>query len=309
MDKIQFWQNFNLGKELQIAGTFLYNGFHAFNTMDAFGSTDETFEVLYNLSVGFERLLKIQVALNEVDEKTNLEDFEKSLITHNHSKLVNRIRKCQDFKLFALHNELLCVFSKFYKSHRYNRFQVSSVYDSEPELEVFQSFFVKHLKLNLPANPSLFSLPITWREKRFLGKTAGLIISKLYDLITKSAREKNLYTYEVNSGTKAYKIFLMKDFDFFKEEIFTKEILVYLINSDEKNADLKLLKDIEKLHFDPALIHDYICALSSDKKKLWCLDELESIYDDLENKSKRLDLLESIGTSRIYFEENEENDA
>lgn len=56
MNKLEFWKNFNLGDELQIAGVFIYNGLRRFNRMRAINYSDEIFEVLYDLSVGLERL-------------------------------------------------------------------------------------------------------------------------------------------------------------------------------------------------------------------------------------------------------------
>ena len=157
MESIQFWQNFNLGTELQISGNFLFNGLHAFHTMERLDSTDEIFEVLYNLAVGFERLLKIQVALLEINKKTNLDEFEESLITHNHLALVARINKIQTLKFSTPHTELLNILGKFYKTYRYNRFQLSSINDSKPETNALINFFVKHLKLKLPNMTAVFT--------------------------------------------------------------------------------------------------------------------------------------------------------
>lgn len=36
MDGTTFWKNFNLGKELDIAGSFIYNGLHSFYLMESF---------------------------------------------------------------------------------------------------------------------------------------------------------------------------------------------------------------------------------------------------------------------------------
>jgi len=84
MNKHQAWKNFNLGQELSISGAFIYNGLRRFHEMQELDHTDEIFEFLYNLSVGFERLLKIAVILIEHKDDSNQEALEKSLITHNH---------------------------------------------------------------------------------------------------------------------------------------------------------------------------------------------------------------------------------
>lgn len=63
MKPAQFWKNFKLGEEVSVSGAFIYNGMRRFHEMRKLDYTDEVFEVLYNLSVGFERLLKIAVVL------------------------------------------------------------------------------------------------------------------------------------------------------------------------------------------------------------------------------------------------------
>jgi hypothetical protein len=65
MDASTFWKNFNLGTELQVSGNFIYNSLSIFDKMETFYHEEEIFEFLYNLSVGIERLLKINVILIE----------------------------------------------------------------------------------------------------------------------------------------------------------------------------------------------------------------------------------------------------
>jgi len=67
MNTGEFWKNFNLGDELHIAGVFIYNRLRRFSRMRALNYSDEIFEVLYDLAVGLERLLKITVVFVEHD--------------------------------------------------------------------------------------------------------------------------------------------------------------------------------------------------------------------------------------------------
>ncbi len=93
MDKTRSWKNFTLGEELHIAGRFIYNGLRSFHEMNVLHNDDEAFEVLYQLSVGFERLLKVAVILIEHDDTLDQEHFEQSLITHSHLDLLARVTK------------------------------------------------------------------------------------------------------------------------------------------------------------------------------------------------------------------------
>lgn len=51
----QFWKNFKLGEELDVAGTFIYNGVRRFYELRKLDHTDEIFEVFYYPSIGLER--------------------------------------------------------------------------------------------------------------------------------------------------------------------------------------------------------------------------------------------------------------
>ena len=68
-----FWQNFELGIELDIAGTFIYDGLNALHEMENFHYESEIFNLLYNISVGVERFLKVAIILIEFNEKTDIE--------------------------------------------------------------------------------------------------------------------------------------------------------------------------------------------------------------------------------------------
>ena len=93
MNPSNFWKNFRLGEEIHIAGVFIYNGLRRFHELKKLDFSDELFEFLYELSVGFERLLKIAVILYEHNDSTDQQELERSIITHNHLELVHRLRK------------------------------------------------------------------------------------------------------------------------------------------------------------------------------------------------------------------------
>ena len=96
-------------------------------------------------------------------QDTNIEEFEESLITHNHLELVQRIIKHSSLSLSKPHNELLALLGKFYKSYRYNRFIASSVYDVRGEREVLIELLSKYLEVNIEAS-SIFA---TQNEDRY----------------------------------------------------------------------------------------------------------------------------------------------
>ena len=80
MNTIQHWKNFKLGTELQVSGSFIYNGLYCLDQMETFGFEEEVFEFLYLLSIGIERLQKIVLIIHEKIEDKTVKLFEKHLI-------------------------------------------------------------------------------------------------------------------------------------------------------------------------------------------------------------------------------------
>lgn len=206
MNAAEYWKNFGLGDELSIAGAFIYNGMRRFHEMRKLDFTDEVFEVLYNLSVGLERLLKIAVVFVEHSETRNQEELEQSLITHNHLELLARVNKKAKLNLSTPHNDLLALLGTFYKSLRYDRFTLSSTYNSKREIEALCIFFEKNLSIEI-SRDSVFGTQNEDRYRAFLRRTVMKICRALYQLINDEATKLNLYTYELRHGSKAESVF------------------------------------------------------------------------------------------------------
>lgn len=185
MNKHQYWKNFNLGIELSISGRFVYNGLEFFHLLRNFAHEDEIFEVLYNLAVGLERLAKIAVVLLEHDEHIDQDDFDRSLITHSHADLIGRVSKAQALKLSPPHHELLSLLGSFYKSHRYARYNSSSIAATGREKIELLSYIEKHLKIDLTSRPRFFAPQNTPQIRAFIGRTVGKITSQLYEKLRK----------------------------------------------------------------------------------------------------------------------------
>lgn len=60
MKQSEFWKNFHLGTEIDIAGSFIYNGLRRLHQIETLYNQSEVFEILYNLAVGVECLLKVR---------------------------------------------------------------------------------------------------------------------------------------------------------------------------------------------------------------------------------------------------------
>jgi hypothetical protein len=308
MDAKTFWKNFSLGKELDIAGSFIYNGLKAFDLMENFAQEDSIFEFFYNTSVGIERLEKILVILIEHSDTVDQNDFENSLRTHNHLELLKRISKKHNCGLNNLHNEFLELLSNFYRTMRYDRYNLNSIYSHDKERVGLISFLEKHLKTKI-VYKDMFVTQNEWRIKKFIGRVVGKICDVFYKLIEKEATVLNIYTYELRPESKASVIFLAKKYNFFDDDIVWKEILIYLINNTENSGVLDFIRSIEPLNLESELVNEYLDVFKSDLKKHSYIYELEEHYYEIDNKKERIEMLKLLGNPNVYFEqpENEED--
>ncbi|EMW0391264.1 hypothetical protein AADZ13_005467 [Bacillus cereus] len=306
MDAKTFWKNFSLGKELNVAGCFIFNGLKAFDSLENFNQEDEIFEFFYNTSVGIERLLKVVVILIEHNDTIDQEEFEKSLITHNHMKLLKRISKKHNCGLSNLHNEFLELLSNFYKTMRYDRYNLNSIEYHDKERVSLVTFLEKRLKTNIDYEDMLVT-PNGWRFKRFIGKVVGKISEVLYNLVEREASAQNIYTYELPYGSKASIIFIAKKYNFFDDDIVWKELIIYLINTNDRSGILDFIREIEPLNFEPALVNEYLTVFKSDLEKHSYIDEVEEYYQDIDDKNKRIEMLNLLSNPYAFFNYDEDD--
>ncbi|NAW58527.1 hypothetical protein, partial [Vibrio sp. V36_P2S2PM302] len=139
-----FWQNFELGVEIDVASTFIYDGLRNLDQMENFAYETDVFNFLYNISVGVERFLKVAIILIEFDENTDPEVHEESLITHNHADLLARLKNHRDMNLGKAHLEFISLLTRFYKSFRYDRYCLKTIHEMAKEKEALVSFLSKN---------------------------------------------------------------------------------------------------------------------------------------------------------------------
>lgn len=307
MKPSDFWKNFRLGEEIHISGTFIYNGLRRYHELRKLDIADELFEFLYELSVGLERLLKTAVVLYEHTDTTDQKELEESLKTHNHLELVARLREHVDLKLGTTHNDLLSLLGTFYKSLRYDRFALSSVYEGKKEAKAIRGLLVKHLQAEFPVEDSFFGTDNGDQYRKFIQRTVLKIAREVYRAIEDRARQINLYTYELRNGSKAESVFL-RQVDIADEDILWKELLIFFMNFKADTGYLQFLRGMPPLEFDPALVPDYLDCFKSDSSKADVMDELEHLYGEMERyeRNERLQLMGVIGAPNVFFDDNED---
>jgi len=309
MNPSDFWKNFRLGEEMHIAGSFIYNGLRRFHELQQLDHTDELFEFLYNLSVGLERLLKVAVVLHEHTDATDQNSLEKSLITHSHSALMARLQKHVNIVVTKPQNDLLQLLGSFYKTLRYDRFSLNSVYEEEKETKAIRALLSKHLGDEFPDETFSLGTANEDRYRSFIGCTVMKISQTIYKIVNDRARALGLYTYELRHHSKAQSVFLRK-VDIDDEDVLWKELLIFFMNADPSLGYLKFLKGIRPLDFDPCLVGNYLDCFKSDASKAQVMDELESHYEELDpvERKGRLQIMGFIGAPGIDFNDPDEGD-
>jgi hypothetical protein len=298
----ELWRNFALGVEVDISGTFIYNGIKRLDELDNLGDPADIFEVLYNLSVGIERLLKVAIVLIEYNHNLDIEEFEKSLISHNVMELANRINGIRNLSLSSVHREFLSLLSKFYKTHRYGRFSLKSVQNVKAEKDDFLQYLVKHLKIDVSNNGPFFPVYNTDQIRKFIGKIVFKITSSAFAVIGKQATELNIYTDELRGDSKAIRVFYGERLDFIDERIKKKELLLFLMHPQSRGNHIDLMRSFQALELDPEMAPSYIKALINESYLHYVEGEIEELYTEVDDVAGRISFVEIIDNEFLSYD-------
>lgn len=300
-----FWKNFNLGTEMQISGAFIYNSIYSLDQMKSVKRESEAFEVLYNLSIGIERLAKVAIILIEHDSTINMEEFEKSLITHNISSLIERIKASHKIDLKSQHNKLINLLDKFYKTTRYERYSINSTRKLPGARFGLIGLISDCLDIDITIEESRY-FEITPRIREFIGKITGHIVNQLYNIVYEEAHRNRTHTYEIEYATKAFKIFIAREYDFKVERIIQRECFLYLMKSKLNKVLNGIIEDTPLVGLGDYDDNMYINSLFNyiDARQLH--GEVEYCYEESKADMKRLKEMEVLGSSYRFYEWEEE---
>lgn len=289
-----FWKNWRLGTELQVSGSFVFNGILVLDKMETFHFEEECFEFLYNLSIGFERLFKIAIILLEHDTNSDQESFEKSLITNNHLLLLNRIQNHKKLIIGKTHNKFINLLSTFYKSARYERYNIKSVYKPNRDRQELVRFIQEELRVELSTDFQ-GSTKITSQIRKFLGKVIGTFTEQIYEIVKYECCRIGTFTYELSYQSKAFKIFIANEYDFERDRLTKKELLLFLLKTERTLNFENYLNSIKHYHFENNHLNEYIkYILESNFDDV--VDELDSLIDDQKYSKARQDIINIFGT-------------
>lgn len=292
-----FWKNFRLGTELQISGTYIYNALYFLDTLEYIQHEEDIFELLYNISVGIERIQKIAIVMLEHKETVDQLDFEKTLLTHNHTELYARINKITPLNLGKIHTKFLGLIRDFYTTYRYGRFNKKSVYHPDYDKDKFLKFLKDELNLVTDKHWGEY-VQNDLRVKRFIGKTVSTIVCNIYGVIRARAYDIGTFTYEIRYGSKAFKIFMAKEYTFELENNFKKEIIINLMNAKGFNDEFKeYLQNLQPLKLDNYNSSYYIQYLINSITNYDLINEYEYLIDEKLVSKARQEEIEPIGES------------
>lgn len=306
MDSSTFWKNFNLGTELQISGSFIYNGLLVFDEIETFYHEEEIFEFLYNISVGIERLLKINVILIEHTNELDQSAFFESIRNHNHQKLLKSISNKYKLKENKSKNAFIQLLNNFYNELRYDRYTNKDYLNNDKEKKSLINFLEKYLKIKI-SNDFLSVSKNDRTTKQFIGEVIKSIVVEQYEIIRIEAAKLKIFIYEIRTYSKAYKIFMMGQFTFEFENRVQKELFIKFLANDKNSPLISFTKELEPLEFEN-YDENYYAKCMFNKLEILHLDgELDVLDENIEKLEERIDLLDDIGNEmvRFYSEEDE----
>lgn len=306
MDSTTFWKNFNLGTELQISGSFIYNGLLVFDEMESFYHEEEIFEFLYNISVGIERLLKISVILIEHTNEMNQDVFFESIRNHNHQKLLKSISDKYNLKESKSKNAFIQLLNNFYNEMRYDRYTNKDPLNNDKEKKSLIKFIEKYLKIKI-SNEFLSVSQNDRTIKQFIGEVIKSITAEQYEIIIKEAARLNIYIDDIRRYSKAYKIFILKQFNFEFENRVQRELFLKFLSDNKSSPLIAFTKEFEPLEFE-CYDENYYAKCMFKKLETLNLDgEMELLDENIENIEERIDFLDSIGNDMVRFDSDEDD--
>ncbi|MBP3235195.1 MAG: hypothetical protein J6I66_00740 [Lachnospiraceae bacterium] len=311
VDEIWDFKSLNMGRELEIAGEFIYDSVKEAMSIKGLNNTYEINIILYTGAVGIERLQKIYLCLVAPDP-TDVSSMPKCLGKHNHIDLQHEVNKFSKDNLTKNAMSLLGVFADYYNNFRY-----ANYYPGQPEKNLRKLFIGFLKRLNGKFNFDEPCAAVQFEEfKRFYINELGKLAVHYYSLIHEKARELNTYTYEIDSFSRAARVFWSVRRRALYEQMIleqnaTKELLLYIYKKNRGTGVFRLLDEMEALDFDDGSVNEYLEDLCAGKVNDLLIDYVDDSHEDIEDIAKRKerkDLLSLIGNSSVMFDLDEEDE-
>lgn len=310
VDEIWDLKSLNMGRELEMAGEFIYDSAKKTMSISGLSNTYEISIILYTGAVGIERLQKIYLCLVAQDP-TDESSIPKCLKQHKHTELQREINKYSEKNVSKNAMSMLGMFANYYNNFRY-----ANYYPGQHGNDLRKLFigFLKRLNGKFDFDEPYAAAQFE-EFKRFYINELGKLAVHFYLLIRDKARELNTYTYEIDSFSGASRVFWAAQrrtlYDqMVLEQQATKELILYIYKKKRGTGVFKLLDDMEALDFDDSLVNEYLedlCAGKVNDLLIDCVDELYEDIEDKEQRKERKELLSLIGNCSVLFDLDEDD--
>ena len=126
----------------------------------------------------------------------------------------------------------------------------------------------------------------------------------------------NTYTYEIDSSSRASRVFWTAQRRTLYEQMVleqhtVKELLLYIYKKNRGTGVFRLLDDMEALDFDDSLMNEYMEDLCAGKVNDSLIDYVDDFHEDIEDKAQRKErkeLLSLIGNCSVLFDLDEDDE-
>lgn len=309
VDTIWDFKSLNMGRELEIAGEFIYDSARKTMSITDLNNSYEINTILYTGAVGVERLQKIYLCL-VAENPTDKDSMPTCLKEHNHLVLDKEINKYTEERISKNGRGLLGVYADYYNNFRYANY-TPGMHDND-----LRKLFIGFLKkLNGKFNFDKPCAAVQFEDfKRFYINELGRIAIHYYELIEVKAREISTYTYEIDSYSNASRVFwsarrrTLYD-QMILEQDAIKELILYVYKEHREKGVFRLLNDMEALDFDDADVNDYLSDFCKGKVNDLLIDYVDELHEEIEDKKQRKErkeLLSLIGDRSVWFDYDEE---
>lgn len=308
MNKITSFKNFNMGRELEICGEFIYESARQMYAFSDFNAHFEINKILYFGAVGIERLQKILLSMYKFNSEEDVQNAPSMFREHRHMALHDAIAASLLLPgINKNHISLLLLFQDYYANHRYGEFRLD--YSSDDLVRALAEYYKKIKGTDIDTNYPVDPIDMESFRRLFINYL-GDIAQAYYEGIDAKASELGIFTTEMSISSNAVKVFLLlaheKLWDMVSlESVALKELIVYLCHK-KRGANIKKITDeIAPLSFDGAMINEYLVDITRFRASNELSDTVYQLYTDMEagrEARERRKLVDLLGDPNVILD-------
>lgn len=277
MDKRFEYESIKLNKEIHFIGEILHDACNKIFIIESSINEYELTNILYNLSIGIERLQKVIILMSQEEKNPS------KIKIHKLNQLGGIISNKYNVALNNKDNSFIKFLTRFYERNRYPNFDYG-IRQLERNLVVGQlNDLLEKSNVSLLTDSFGLTFNISECTLKYLKNRVSSILKFYVNLLKKITRNKNIYTTEVETDSKvSFLIYSHSNvFRYFeREKIAVSELYYYFLAKEDD--------DFKKLDFDKAEIGNYLYAIKDNKMLYDLIDFVEEEYLEFEENKEYL---------------------